>query len=60
MWCMWRTWRVSWGGSDNRQTDLGRTCTGSGKRLTDLSSGSNYYAEKTTGLEDKMVILANL
>ena len=38
--------------------DLGGTCICSRKRITDLSSGSGYYSEKTTGLRYAVFVRA--
>ena len=39
-------------------TDLGGTCICSRKRITDLSSGSGHYSEKTTGLRYAVFVRA--
>lgn len=42
----------------NHPTDLGGTCICSRKRITDLSSGSGHYSEKTTGLRYAVFVRA--
>lgn len=52
------SWRVSWVSIRRSPTDLGGTCICSRKLVTDLSSGSGHYSEKTTGLRYAVFVRA--